>query len=93
MERGMTIMDMLEQSGVLTLLGMGIVFGFLVILIVCVTLAGKFIHAVGADKDVSAPPRAPSPAQAGSSGGTAAAGNGALTAAISAAVNEYQKTH
>jgi oxaloacetate decarboxylase gamma subunit len=84
---------MLEQSGVLTLLGMGIVFGFLVILIVCVTLVGKFIHAIGADKDLQQPPRALSPAQAGSSGGAAGAGNGAVTAAISAAVNEYRKTN
>jgi oxaloacetate decarboxylase gamma subunit len=78
---------MLEQSGVLTLLGMGIVFGFLVILIVCVTLVGKFIHALGADKDVTAPKAGVSP------GGTANAGNAAVTAAISAAVTEYRKTN
>jgi oxaloacetate decarboxylase gamma subunit len=79
---------MLEQSGVLTLLGMGIVFGFLVVLIICVTLAGKIIHALGADKDVRAPVNtAPSP------GGTANAGNAAVTAAISAAVTEYRKTN
>ncbi|GHV72837.1 hypothetical protein AGMMS49940_01390 [Spirochaetia bacterium] len=40
----MTIAEMLEQSGILTLLGMGIVFVFLVILIFCVTLVGKLIH-------------------------------------------------
>ncbi|MDR1899504.1 MAG: OadG family protein [Treponema sp.] len=80
----MTILEMLEQSGVLTLLGMSIVFGFLVILIIAVTVVGKFIHAVGADKDVQQPPKAPS--------GTAApgAGNAAVTAAISAAVSEYR---
>jgi oxaloacetate decarboxylase gamma subunit len=82
----MTIADMLGQSGVLTLLGMGIVFGFLVILIVCVTLTGKLIHALGADKDLQQAPKA----AAGTPGGT---GNAAVTAAISAAVNEYQKTH
>jgi oxaloacetate decarboxylase gamma subunit len=79
---------MLEQSGVLTLLGMGIVFGFLIILIVCVTLMGKIIHALGADKDLRQPPKAPA--------GTAApggAGNAAVTAAISAAVSEYRKTN
>jgi oxaloacetate decarboxylase gamma subunit len=77
---------MLEQSGVLTLLGMGIVFGFLIILIVCVTLVGKFIHAIGADKDLQQQPKA--------AGGAAPAGNaGAVTAAISAAVNEYRKTN
>jgi oxaloacetate decarboxylase gamma subunit len=79
---------MLEQSGVLTLLGMGIVFGFLVILIVCVSLVGKVIHALGADKDVGNPVKTgPAP------GGTANAGNAAVTAAISAAVTEYRKTN
>ncbi|MDR1374556.1 MAG: OadG family protein [Treponema sp.] len=83
----MTIVDMLEQSGVLTLLGMGIVFSFLVLLIIAVSLAGKIIHAAGGGKDLGQP----SPAPAG--GGAAPAGNGAVTAVISAAVNEYQKTH
>jgi oxaloacetate decarboxylase gamma subunit len=82
----MTIVEMLGQSGVLTLLGMGIVFGFLVILILCVSLMGKLIQALGADKDVRQAPKA----AAGAPGGT---GNAAVTAAISAAVNEYQKTH
>jgi oxaloacetate decarboxylase gamma subunit len=83
----MTIVEMLGQSSVLTLLGMGIVFSFLVILIICVSLAGKLIHAIGADKDLQQPK---SPAGGGAAAG---AGNGAVTAAISAAVNEYQKTH
>jgi oxaloacetate decarboxylase gamma subunit len=78
---------MLGQSGVLTLLGMGIVFSFLVILIVAVTLAGKAIHALNWDKDVTQMPKAPAagPAPAG-------ANQAAVTAAISAAVNEYRKT-
>jgi oxaloacetate decarboxylase gamma subunit len=83
----MTIAEMLEQSGILTLLGMGIVFGFLVVLIVCVFLVGKLIHAIGADKDVTAPIITGT-----SPGGGAGAGNAAVTAAISAAVNEYRKT-
>jgi oxaloacetate decarboxylase gamma subunit len=78
---------MLEQSGVLTLLGMGIVFGFLIILIICVTLMGKITHALGADKDLRQPPKAPAGAAA------PGAGNAAVTAAISAAVNEYRKTN
>jgi oxaloacetate decarboxylase gamma subunit len=79
---------MLGQSGVLTLLGMGIVFSFLVILIIAVSMAGKLIHAVGADKDVVQPPQ--TPAGKAAPGGS---GNPAVAAAISAAVNEYQKTH
>jgi oxaloacetate decarboxylase gamma subunit len=82
----MTIAEMLEQSGVLTLLGMGIVFSFLVILIAAVSLVGKFIRAVGADKDPGRPAAAAGGAPAASSGG-------AVTAAISAAVSEYRKTN
>jgi oxaloacetate decarboxylase gamma subunit len=82
----MTIAEMLGQSGVLTLLGMGIVFSFLIILIVSVTVAGKIIHALGADKDAGLAPAA----------GTSSSGAGkttAVAAAITAAVNEYRKTN
>ena len=83
----MTIADMLRQSGVLTLLGMGIVFSFLIIMIAAITLMGKFIHALGLDKDAGTPVK-------NSGTQTAGAGNnaGAVTAAISAAVNEYRKS-
>jgi oxaloacetate decarboxylase gamma subunit len=76
---------MLEQSGVLTLLGMGIVFGFLVILIVCVTLAGKVIQALGLNKNAGAPSKSVVSAP------PAAAKTAAVTAAIAAAVAEYRK--
>ncbi|MDR1106487.1 MAG: OadG family protein [Treponema sp.] len=76
----MTIFQMLGQSGILTLLGMGIVFSFLIILVVFITLVGKLLHAVGADKDVR--PAAPT------SGGALGTSD-AVTAAISAAVTEY----
>jgi oxaloacetate decarboxylase gamma subunit len=87
----MTIAEMLGQSGVLTLLGMGIVFGFLIIMIIAVTLTGKIIHALGLDKDV-APAKAGSgaPAAGNKAAGTAA-GTAAVTAAITAAVTEYRK--
>jgi oxaloacetate decarboxylase gamma subunit len=74
---------MLGQSGVLTLLGMGVVFGFLAIMIVCVSLTGKIIHAVGADKDVIQ--------NAAAVPAAGPANSGATTAAITAAVAEYQK--
>ncbi|MFP3040432.1 OadG family protein [Treponema primitia] len=79
----MTIVDMLEQSSVLTLLGMGIVFSFLVILIISVTLMGKFIHAIGADKDVT---KLAKPAAADTAKATV------VTAVITAAITEYRKT-
>ncbi len=83
----MTIMEMLGQSGVLTVLGMGIVFSFLIILIICVTLLGKLVHAMKWDKDVTDPAPAPRTAPA------RPADNTAVTAAISAAVNEYRKSN
>ena len=79
----MTILDMLGQSGVLTMLGMGIVFSFLVIMVVCVTIMGKIIQALGLDKDKAA--RGVSAQAASSIKSTA------LTAAVAAAVAEYQK--
>ncbi|GHV01761.1 hypothetical protein FACS189485_00720 [Spirochaetia bacterium] len=87
----MTIVEMLGQSGVLTVMGMGTVFSFLVIVIIAVTLMGKVVHALGADKSdqgsaVTTPAR-PSAPQANSAAKTAA-----VTAAITAAVTEYQKT-
>jgi oxaloacetate decarboxylase gamma subunit len=78
---------MLGQSGQLTLMGMGMVFGFLIIMIIAVTLAGKIIHALGLDKD-AAPAKVGSGAPAAPAGGS---NNAAVTAAISAAVNEYRK--
>jgi oxaloacetate decarboxylase gamma subunit len=80
-------MEMLGQSGILTVLGMGIVFSFLAILIVCVTLLGKVVHALKWDKDVTDPaPAAPRAAAPNANN------NAAVTAAISAAVNEYRKS-
>jgi oxaloacetate decarboxylase gamma subunit len=73
---------MFVQSGALAALGMTMVFGFLIIMVICVILTGKFIHAIGADKEV-APASQPAPA--------AASDSGAVTAVITAAVNEYRK--
>lgn len=84
----MTIAEMFGQSGVLTLLGMGVVFGFLIILVLFMTLIANIIHALGWDID----------AQEGQtvSVGSATASSGvnpAVVAAITAAVNEYRKTN
>jgi len=78
----MTIMDMLGQSVTLTLSGMGMVFGFLLIMVIAVTVTGKIIHAVGADKDLGQAPKT----AAGSAVKTTA-----VAAAITAAVTEYRK--
>jgi oxaloacetate decarboxylase gamma subunit len=88
----MTIADMFGQSVIVTLLGMGVVFSFLIILIIAITLAGKIIHAFGLDKDLQAKvsPTAPVIAAAPSVG---TANTAAVTAAIAAAVTDYRKTH
>lgn len=84
----MTIAEMFGQSGVLALLGMGIVFGFLVILVLFMTLVAKVIHALGWDIDAQE-------GQKGSAGSATAiaGGNTAVVAAITAAVNEYRKSN
>jgi oxaloacetate decarboxylase gamma subunit len=81
----MTIVEMLGQSGVLTLLGMGIVFGFLVILVVVITLAGKIFRTLGLAQAAAGSVAQAGPAKPGSAD--------SVTAAISAAVNEFRKTN
>ena len=80
----MTIMEMLQQSAVLTVLGMTVVFVFLWIMIVCMNLTAKLIRKMGWDKDIEQPKYQPPPKL----GGTVTP---EITAAISAAVTEYQK--
>jgi oxaloacetate decarboxylase gamma subunit len=81
----MTITVMLEQSGVLTLLGMGIVFSFLIILIIAISGVGKIINALKLNKDLIPHALAAVP--------SASADASLVTAAISAAVKEYRKTN
>jgi oxaloacetate decarboxylase gamma subunit len=80
----MTIAQMLNQSGVLALLGMSVVFAFLVIMIVVISMAGRLIHALCLDKDLSA-----KIAPAGSVGSGVM--DGAVVAAITAAVKAHRK--
>jgi len=80
----MTIEVMLEQSGVLTILGMSVVFSFLIILIFAISLVGKIITALKLNKELMPQALAAAPSVASA---------GAVTAAISAAVNEYRKTN
>ena len=80
----MTIIEMLEQSGVLTILGMAVVFSFLWIMIICVSLTGKLIRALGLDREKG---------QENNQRIEGASGNAApgVIAAITAAVSEYRK--
>ena len=80
----MTILEMLEQSAVLTVLGMAVVFAFLWIMIICINLTGKLVHKMGWDKDIEQPKYEPPK----SSSGTV---KPEIITAISAAVTEFRK--
>ena len=77
----MTITQMLGQSLILTGLGMGVVFSFLIIMICCMSLSCKVIKALKLDKE-DAPKGAAAPA--------ANAQDNAIVAAIAAAVHDKQ---
>ncbi len=78
----MTITEMLGQSGLLTLLGMGVVFAFIIILILCMKLLHVVLHALklDVDKKTDAPVASTPAPKAGD--------DGAIVAAIAAAVHD-----
>ena len=82
----MTITEMLGQSGLLTLLGMCVVFGFIIVLILCMKLLQIVVHAFKMDKEESteatkvSTPAATTSAPAGD--------DGAIIAAIAAAAHD-----
>ena len=79
----MTIFEMMQQSLVLTVLGMTIVFAFLWIMVFVITLVGKIINGMGLNKDISKPETiAPVVNKTVSP---------EITAAITAAITEYRK--
>jgi len=86
----MTIFEMLGQSGILTLLGMGVVFLFLFLMVIVIGLVGTIISGKNPDKDTTA-------SNAETRDGTAVLASAGMnnkdgvTAAISAAVTEYRK--
>lgn len=82
----MTISEMLSQSGILTLLGMGVVFSFLIIMIFAMTGLHAVIHALGWDKEE----KKDAPATPAASNAAVSADNGAIIAAIAAAVHEKE---
>jgi oxaloacetate decarboxylase gamma subunit len=79
----MRITEMLNQSGMMAIIGMGIVFSFLAILIFTVSMIGRLIQSLGLDKET----------QVKITGGplTGTANLQAVVAAIGAAVSQYQK--
>ena len=85
----MTIADMIGQSGTVSLLGMSIVFGFLVIMVITISVLGKIINSFKSEKNISAV--SVTAAEGGSK--PISANNGDIIAAISVAVNKYRKSN
>ena len=84
----MTILEMLGQSAIMTLLGMGIVLGFLTILVFIITQVGKLMMVKGFDESTAvslAPAKAADSARMDDSA--------QITAAITVAINEYRKSN
>jgi oxaloacetate decarboxylase gamma subunit len=81
----MTIVEMLGQSGILTVLGMGVVFSFIVIMIIAMGLMQKLVHALKLDVAAEAVPAAATAAIP-----AAVKDDKALIAAIAAAVRGKQ---
>ena len=81
----MTIMEMLQESASLAALGISIVFSFLILLVICISLVGKVIRVLESRKKVD-------------DQGTAISANAtkeeneSVIAAITSAVNEYRKS-
>lgn len=80
----MTIVDMLSQSGILTLLGLGVVFSFIVIMIGAMHLLHWVLHTLHLDED--APEAGASTASKRAAPVAKTLDNGAVVAAIAAAL-------
>ena len=87
----MTILEMLEQSAILTVLGVGVVFLFLIIMIICVSLMGKIIHYLESGKNIQVQEAATQDSTTATQA-TNKVENGPIIAAITAAVTEYRKS-
>jgi len=87
----MTILEMIEQSAILTVLGVGIVFAFLLIMIICVTLMGKIIRFLESGKNIQ-DQETTTQEEATAAQSVKIVENGPIIAAITAAVTEYRKS-
>jgi len=88
----MTILEMLGQSGILTLFGIGVVFAFLIIMVIVISQAGKAFRT--ADSEKAAADKAATAASRMPFGNMAVTTNSApVIAAITAAVGAYRSKH
>ena len=88
----MNIIEMLEQSVVLTVLGMGVVFSFLIILVIVISQIGRFVSAKDSDKSLEVQTASFTPAS-GIKQDKTVENNPQITAVISAAINEYRESN
>ena len=86
----MTISEMLGQSGLLTLLGMCVVFSFIIILILSMKLLQVVVHAFKLDKDVGKVQKKVSAAPAGAAPSKTSVDQKAIVAAIAAVIHEKE---
>ena len=86
----MTITEMLGQSGLLTLLGMCVVFSFIIIMILGMKLLHVVLHALklDVDKPTDSVNAVGTSANVSASTVSSAANNDAVVAAIAAAVHD-----
>jgi oxaloacetate decarboxylase gamma subunit len=77
---------MLGQSAILTVLGMSVVMGFIVIMIIALGFVQKFLHALRLDVDETAETVFATPAPAPVAAQVAVSSDKAVIAAIAAAV-------
>ena len=81
---------MLVQSGLLTLLGMCVVFSFIIILIICMNLLKVVVHALKLDKDEVKPVVKKAAAKPAAAVAKPVVDQRAVIAAIAAAVHEKE---
>lgn len=86
----MTISEMLVQSGLLTLLGMCVVFSFIIILIICMNLLKVVVHALKLDKDEVKPVVKKAAVKPAAAVAKPVVDQRAVIAAIAAAVHEKE---
>lgn len=86
----MTISEMLGQSGLLTLLGMSVVFSFIIIMIICMGILHAFVRAFKLDKNDAKATKSSKPVAKAAVRPAAVVDQGAVIAAIAAAIREKE---
>jgi len=86
----MTILEMLGQSGILTLFGIGVVFAFLIIMVIVISKAGEMFRAADSGKAVADKLAAEKVVYGNM---TVTTNSAPIIAAITAAVGTYRGNH